>query len=158
MIKCFSDKPILIDKNKKSIFLAGPTLRNAPFSESWRKEACEILEQNGFDGIVYIPEFEVGNNPIDFLNQVEWEREGLMNADIIAFYIPRKLPDLPGFTTNVEFGTYLEKRKEATWLCTPEGSEKNRYLKWLYNKEKPNSIIYTNLDEFMKNIATFFNN
>ena len=77
MIKKFSDSPILLDKNKKSIFLAGPTLRNETFDKSWRKKACEILEQNGFDGIVYIPEFEHGNNPMDFLNQVEQSQRAI---------------------------------------------------------------------------------
>lgn len=48
MIINFSDEPINLD-NKKKIFLAGPTLRNSSFNNSWRKEACEILENIGFD-------------------------------------------------------------------------------------------------------------
>lgn len=67
----FSDMPIKIDKTKKSIFLAGPTLRNDSFNNSWRKIACEILDNLKFDGIVYIPEFSKSENPMDFMNQVE---------------------------------------------------------------------------------------
>lgn len=147
MILNFSDETININKNKKSIFLAGPTLRNSTFDKSWRNEACNILKKLEFEGIVYIPEFKEGQNPFDFMNQVEWEREGLMNADIILFYIPRKLPELPGFTTNVEFGTYLIKRPNNIILCSPLNSEKNKYLEWLYLKEIPNGIIYRELED-----------
>jgi hypothetical protein len=42
-------------EGEKSIFLAGPTPRT-PGIISWRKEACEILEELGFNGIVYVPE------------------------------------------------------------------------------------------------------
>lgn len=143
----FSDMPISINKNTPSIFLAGPTLRNASFDASWRKTACTILEELWFDGTVYIPEFKEGKNPFDFMSQVEWEREGLMNADIILFHIPRKLPELPGFTTNVEFGMYLSKRPNSIILCSPEDAEKNRYLEWLYLKELPDEIIYRDLRE-----------
>ena len=152
MILNFSDMPITINK-ENSIFLAGPTLRNASFRDSWRKEACEILEELGYNGVVYIPEFSNGKNPFDFMNQVKWEREGLVNARKILFYIPRKLPELPGFTANVEFGMYLAKRPESVILCSPEGAEKNRYLELLYLKEKPNSLIYTDLETSLKRIV-----
>lgn len=87
---------------------------------------------------------------MDFLNQVEWERDGLVASDVIVFYIPRKLPELPGFTTNVEYGMYLAKKPEACILCSPEGAEKNRYLEWLYIKEKPNAVIYKTLQDVLK--------
>ena len=50
----YSDEEIL--KGQKSIFLAGPTPRGED-AVSWRKEACNILEKLGFDGIVYVPEY-----------------------------------------------------------------------------------------------------
>lgn len=149
MIKNFSDQNIIINENKRSIFLAGPTLRNSNFENSWRKTACDILEQHNFEGIVYIPEFSKGDNPFDFLSQAEWERGGLMNASKIVFYIPRKLPDLPGFTTNVEFGMYLAKRPNDVLLASPLNSEKNRYLEWLYKKECPEKNIFRNLDDVL---------
>ena len=146
----FSDQPINIDKTRKSIFLAGPTLRDSSFDKSWRKAACNILRQLNFDGIVYVPEFGESENPMDFLNQVDWERDGLVNADVIVFHIPRKLPELPGFTTNVEFGMYLAKRPHAVILCAPENSEKNRYLEWLYKKEKATDDICRTLNEVLE--------
>ena len=147
MIINFSDDPIV--KSSKSIFLAGPTLRNSNFEKSWRKMACDILNKLGFDGVVYVPEFGKSDNPMNFLNQASWEREGLQEASVIIFYIPRKLPELPGFTTNVEFGMWLSKKPNQTLLCCPEGSEKNRYLIWLYKQEKPNSEVFTNLLEIL---------
>lgn len=147
MITNFSNEKVKL--NKKSIFLAGPTLRNSKFQNSWRKEAVDILEKLNFDGTVYIPEFSE-KIAFDYMNQVEWERQALINADIIIFYIPRKLPELPGFTTNVEFGMYLAKKPESVLLCCPEGSQKNEYLKWLYQKEKPDSTIFIELKDILK--------
>ena len=156
MIINFSDEPIV--KNEKSIFLAGPTRRNSNFKNSWRKEACDLLEKMGFNGVVYVPEFKYDNNPMDFLNQAGWERVGLQNAKAIVFYIPRKLPDMPAFTTNVEFGMWLTKKPNETILCCPYGYEKNRYLEWLYLEEKPNSIIYRNLEDILKEAIKINNN
>ena len=126
MIINFSDEPIKTSEH--SIFLAGPTLRNSTFDKSWRKEACEILDKLGFDGVVYVPEFGQSKNPMEFLEQAEWERNGLFNASVIVFYVPRKLPALPGFTTNVEFGMWLVRKPNACLLSCPIGSEKNRSI------------------------------
>ena len=139
----FSDEEVLKD-GRKSIFLAGPTRRNSLFVDSWRKEACDLLEEMGFDGIVYVPE-KASSGAFDYLDQVNWERNALISADIILFHIPRKLPDMPGFTTNVEFGMYLARRTENVELCSPEDAEKNRYLEWLFLEEKPDGIIHREL-------------
>lgn len=146
MRKNFSNEKVLIDKTMPSIFLAGPTLRNNnDFTKSWRYEACELLADKKYDGIVYIPEKD-GIASYDFLDQVEWERKALMNASVILFYIPRKFPELPGFTTNVEFGYYLAKRPDSIVLCCPKDSEKNEYLKWLYKKDISEGEIFNDLN------------
>lgn len=151
MIINFSNEPV--KKNIKSIFLAGPTLRGEPYDNSWRKYACKKLNELGFDGLVYIPEFETGNMKPDLTEQASWEREGLQNATIILFYIPRKFPDLPGFTTNVEFGMWLAKKPKSCELCIPKNAEKINYLKWLWNIELPGKPIYTDLDEALSAIV-----
>lgn len=153
----FSDMPPIKDDN--SIFLAGPTLRNASFQESWRKEACNMLESLGFNGTVYVPEFSVGNNPPNFLEQAWWERECLLNAGCIVFYVNRKFPENPGMTTNVEFGMYLAKRPKCVFLCTPDGYDKNRYLDWLYDTEmKENNIdrkVYKTMRDVLEAAVEF---
>ena len=150
MIINFSDEPANLSKDKKSIFLAGPTVRDSSYELSWRKQACDILNELGFDGIVYVPEFGKSNNPMDFLSQAGWERECLQNADVIIFNLCRNFPDVPGMTTNVEFGMWLTKKPESCLLCSPEGCNKNRYLEWLYGQEKPNDIIYKNLKDVLQ--------
>lgn len=149
MIINFSDQEAMVNNGIEGIFLAGPTMRNSSFKKSWRKDACDFLEKVGYNGIVYVPEHEDDEQSVDFMDQVDWERACLMNAKVIVFYVPRKFPDMPGLTTNVEYGTYIVKRPEAVLLCCPEGSEKNRYLEWLYEKEKGVNNIYRTLEDIL---------
>lgn len=127
MIVNYSDQEII--KGKKSIFLAGPTPRGKDII-SWRNEAIKILEKLGFDGIVYVPEYSSWKPKTDYVDQAMWERVGLSNATIIAFWIPRHLPDMPAFTTNVEFGYWLHTGKVV--YGRPNDAEKIKYLDWLY--------------------------
>lgn len=125
---CFSDQDPVIDSN--SIFLAGPTRRNSKYESSWRKEAVAILKQYGFNGVVYVPEIygdkEFGDEQLD--KQVQWEWICLDTAGIIVFWVPRKLQDMPGFTTNVEFGIYTEKKPNQIVYGHSEDAEKMGYL------------------------------
>lgn len=135
---CFSDKEPILDKN--SIFLAGPTKRNSNFELSWRKKAVEILKECNFNGVIYIPEFQSGKIKEEDLNrQMHWEWKCLDYAGVILFWVPRTIQTMPGFTTNVEFGIYTEKRPNNVVLGYPKYAEKMDYLKILY-KEKTNKI------------------
>lgn len=104
----YSDQPVIT--GKKSIFLAGPTPRGEN-QISWRKEACEILERLNFDGVVYVPEYSTWHPKEDYTDQAMWERMALTEATVIMFWVPRSLPDMAGFTTNVEFGYWLSSKK-----------------------------------------------
>ena len=104
----YSDQAVIT--GQKSIFLAGPNPRTEDV-KTWRLEACKILDESGFDGVVYIPEYSTFKPLENYLNQVEWERKALSNASVIVFWIPRSLPDMPAFTTNVEFGYWLHTGK-----------------------------------------------
>ena len=141
-------------KGDKSIFLAGPTPRSLEV-ETWRKEAIKILEELGFDGIVYVPEREFDDRTFNYDNQVWWEREALHNANTIVFWIPRAIPSMPAFTTNVEFGYWIAKNSEKVIYGRPEKSEKNRYLDWLYEVETGKQPI-NNLTDLLKK-ATIHN-
>ena len=144
MIVNYSDQEVI--KGQKSIFLAGPTPREERV-KTWRKEACEILEKNGFDGVVYVPEYSTFRPLENYLNQVEWEREALSNASIIVFWIPRELKDMPAFTTNVEFGYWIHSGKII--YGRPDNSRKNGYLDWLYEKDT-NKKPYNNIEGLLK--------
>lgn len=144
MIVNYSDQEII--KGKKSIFLAGPTPRGEQ-EHSWRKDACHQLEEPGFDGVVYVPEYSSWKPKEDYVDQAMWERKALAEATIILFWIPRKLPELPAFTTNVEFGYWLPSRKVI--YGRPDNATKIKYLDWLYEldyQKKP----FNNLNELVQ--------
>lgn len=109
---------------KKSIFLAGPTPRSS-LVQSWRPQAVEMLRALGFDGDVYVPEDSSGSPKFDYMDQVDWEEEGLRRADCIVFWIPRVLETMPALVTNDEWGFWKNSGKVV--LGTPEGAAKVRY-------------------------------
>lgn len=125
----YSDQPLTV--SGPSLFLAGPTPRSQSV-KSWRPEAVHILSAWGFSGTVLIPERQDWNVGFDYLDQVEWEFAGLEQANALLFWVPRDLDDLPGFTTNVEFGRYVGSGRMI--YGRPEGRPHNRYLDWLYRK------------------------
>lgn len=140
----YSDQEVI--KNEKSIFLAGPTPRGEN-AKTWRTEACEILKNIGFDGVVYVPEYSTWKPKSDYVDQAMWERIALTEATVIVFWIPRSLPDMPGFTTNVEFGYWLHTGKVI--YGRPNDASKIKYLDWLY-KVDYNSEPIDSLEELLK--------
>lgn len=144
----YSDQPVITEK--KSIFLAGPTPRGEN-QISWRKEACEILERLNFDGVVYVPEYSTWHPKEDYTDQAMWERMALTEATVIMFWVPRSLPDMAGFTTNVEFGYWLSSKKVI--YGRPDYAKKIKYLDWLYEldyNKKPINDLEALLKETIK--------
>ena len=130
----------------KSIFLAGPTIRNGSFEDSWRKEAVRLLEEAGFDGNVFVPESKTGDYRMLAGKEFDapiWEWTALDASDIILFWIPRDLEKLPAFTTNVEFGRYTALVPEKVVLGFPKEAPKNKYLEKLYLKTCNRTPTYT---------------
>lgn len=125
----FADQPLEI--RPPSIFLARPTPRAADVS-SWRPEALDLLRQLEFTGTVLVPERRDWSVKFDYADQVEWEFAGLETCTAIAFWVPRDLLTLPGFTTNVEFGRYVNSGRCV--YGRPPGAPHTRYLDWLFTK------------------------
>ena len=140
----YSDQPVIT--GKKSIFLAGPTPRKEK-DISWRKEACEILEKEGFDGLVYVPEYSTWHPKEDYIDQATWEKMALTEATVIVFWVPRRIPEMSGFTTNVEFGYWLPSKKVI--YGRPNEAQKIKYLDWLYEIDYEKKPI-DNLEELLK--------
>jgi len=121
---------------KKSLFLAGPSLRPGQEKEltSWREGAINILRDKGYDGVIFCPENRdmISNENFDYNEQVKWEDKCLNIADCIVFWIPRDLKNLPAFTTNDEYGYWKGSGKVV--LGCPADAEKTSYQEF-YAKE-----------------------
>lgn len=156
MIVSYSDDKVI--KGSKAIFLAGPTIRKEQQEDwtkpSWRKEALKILDEIGYDGIVYVPEYSSMRDYIDKDEQFEWEWEALHNSDLVVFWVPRRFPDLPAMSTNVEFGFYITQK--PILYGRPVDADKNGYLDKLYNKylmKEP----YKDLKSLLQSAVNFIN-
>jgi hypothetical protein len=113
-----------------SVFLAGPTPRSAAVA-SWRPGAVDLLPElwsarGGGRLVVFVPETAAGGFDGGWDAQVDWEDRYLNACDVIAFWVPRHLVTLPGFTTNVEWGRWEASGKVV--LGAPPGAPKTRYL------------------------------
>jgi hypothetical protein len=111
-----------------SIFLAGPSPRG-DMRYHWRPEALGILESLGFQGQVFVPLREDGTWLGNDVWQIDWELVHLEAASVIAFWVPRDLVHLPGFTTNVEYGLFVRSGKVV--LGCPDTAVKMGYLRHL---------------------------
>lgn len=118
---------------QKSIFLAGPSPREKDQC-SWRPEALDLLASMKFEGAIFVPLTQDGIWLSDHELQVNWVLEKLENSTAIAFWIPRDLVNLPGFTTNVEFGLFADSGKSV--LGYPTGAAKMCYLHHLAERKK----------------------
>jgi hypothetical protein len=94
--------------------------------------ALGLLGRLGFVGVVLVPERPDWAVRFEYLDQVEWEHAGLESGAVVAFWVPRDVATLAGFTTNVEFGRYVG-RKPCVY-GRPDGAPHTRYLDWLYKK------------------------
>jgi hypothetical protein len=112
---------------RPTIFLAGPTVRKGEVS--WRQAALYYLSKEEYDGAVFVPEPAPTSGPIRTWNdetQIQWEEDCLTVAKCIMFWIPRNIKDMPGLTTNVEWGVWQKSGKVV--LGYPYDAEKVNYL------------------------------
>lgn len=117
----------------KAIFLAGPTPRSKR-TASWRPEALRLLEELGYDGVVFVPDPIDGEWKHDYIDQVEWEEQCLHMADCILFWVPRELKKMPAFTTNTEWGVWQNSGKVV--FGAPPNAVKVRYQHYYATKLK----------------------
>jgi len=126
-----------------SVFLAGPTPRRKEVV-SWRPEAIKIFERLNFNGVIYYPEDRFGNDfEFNKNNQIEWEQRCLNISSVILFWIPRDIKSMPGFTTNLEFGRYMDSGKIV--LGVPDSASKMSWIK--YHTKKIGIPIYDSLEK-----------
>ena len=145
------------DRTKNTIFLAGGTSR-IDITNSWRKEAIDILIEQGFEGNVIVPEPRNGffdSTTFDKIVQIKWERKCLAIANIILFWIPRDLNSLPCLTTNIEFGEWFKSNKCV--LGIPNTAERMDYIKFLWQEYYSSEKLFDNLAEQIEYILTKLN-
>lgn len=133
------------------VFLAGPTPRELDV-RSWRPLMIKKLREEGFKGHILIPEKENPEEGYDYDTQVVWEERALNSADLIVFWVPRKLDTMPGFTTNVEFGEWMKSGKVI--LGHPKNAEKMRYM--IHKAEKYKIPYYNTMDEVVSYVIKNF--
>lgn len=158
----------------KSIFLAGPTPRK-PNGESWRPDALRILEEQSYNGVVFIPEPRNKQWLPYYEEQISWEEKCLNVADCIVFWVPRDTTvdnlwkcvldrilcmfsknrectvklKMPAFTTNIEFGAWCNSGKIVLGAPNFESKSHNKYLK--YYADKGLSPTAISLSDTLKN-------
>lgn len=118
------------------LFLAGPAARNNDYAHSWRKEAVDFLTAVGFEGTAIIPMHEQQSQFTDSDEEwdarTEWEWAAMKLADKIIFWVPRKMPDLPALTTNLEFGMCCERYPDKVVLGYPDTAEATQWMRKRY--------------------------
>jgi Nucleoside 2-deoxyribosyltransferase like len=114
-----------------SVFLAGPTHPDP--AKSWRPAMIAALDRQWDHDrgqlTVLTPESRGGQRARRYRDQFEWEVSARRQASAVLFWIPRDVTELPGFTTNVEFGVDVGTGR-AVLGCPPDcpSPERNRYL------------------------------
>lgn len=157
----YSNMPLdslqLVDlKWPKSVMLCGPTSRSIDI-KSWRPDAIEFFEKAGFDGTLLIPEHKTGEI-IDYDEQIEWEHTCLLHAECVMFWIPRNLENMPGYSTNIEFGMCCGIFYDYSMVVygRPVDAPKCRYLDALWKKRSPNWEPAETLEDTVKAVIGCF--
>ncbi len=145
-IVLFSDQELPHDIVKPMIFLAGPTSRTNVYEKSWRKTAVDVFRECGFDGYVCVPEFYYQRQftDDDWDRQTDWEWNLLSRSDCIMFWVPRNMKDMPGLTTNLEFGTYLSSNPGKIILGYPDDAVSMQWMEKRY-RMVTNRASYDNM-------------
>jgi len=137
----------------KTIFLAGPTPRSKDV-RSWRPEAIRLLKESDYDGVIFSPEDRDSEWKGDYIDQVEWEEKCLNMADCILFWLPREIDTMPAFTTNIEWGVWMNSGKVV--FGAPDNAVKVRYQR--YYAEKLKIPIANTLQNTVVNAITMVGN
>ena len=120
----------VVSNKGKTIFLAGPTPRDID-TVSWRGDAVRIFAEMGFDGTLLIPEPRNGTfDNFEYGAQIDWEQEGLEQADTIMFWIPRDMITMPALTTNIEFGFHLASTPSKIIMGYPQDAPRMNYIRY----------------------------
>ena len=147
----------LVEDTKKSstyVFLAGP-IQGAP---NWQNTLPEI------NGVTWIsPRRDKVNGTLeedDFSFQVQWEQKGLAISDIVLFWIPNPIEEIPGRdyaqTTRMELLENLALGKKVI-LGIEEGIHASRYMTFKA-REYGIKKVHNTLEDCLSELREYLNN
>lgn len=129
------------------LFLAGP------YSDhTWRGKVIDALREANICVCVYTPErtdFPTDPDSPEYLEQVDWEREHLADAELVAFWLPGSNPDAYG--SRMELGVAAALDKEMIIGIEP-GFPLVDYIQTYTEQRK----VYMDFEAFIKAIIKFF--
>lgn len=131
------------DRENGIIFLAGPTVRGHQqhLQPSWRFEALELLEKNGFKGTVVVPEFiDQTQSDQHRYDLPVWEMNNMTIADVILFWVPRT-KELIALTTNFELGYWIARDRSKVVYGRPDGAYRTDYLDTIWEYDLQNCYV-----------------
>lgn len=118
-----------------SIFLGGLST-SEPQVNSWRQAALKLLNDKGFDGIVYVPELRCKVAIRELEEQSRWERITIKDSSVVLMMVPPIEP-----ITSFDLGPYVQARKLILVYPTLESTHFEKL------KERVNVPIFNTLDE-----------
>ncbi len=109
-----------------------------------------MLQNHGFKGNVFVPEYEIVDDAVDYGDEhIDWEHKCLKEADLILFWVPRNLKNMHGLTTNIEWGRWESSGKVL--LGYPDHAERMGYMK--YYAKKHQVPIFHDLAEMLEHAS-----
>jgi hypothetical protein len=83
----------------------------------------------GYDGWIFVPEATDRHHwNWSAEDQLHWEQCHLERASVVMFWIPRSKDELPGLTTNLEFGMWIASEPDRVVFGAPVGAWKMKPL------------------------------
>ncbi|GGV70392.1 hypothetical protein GCM10010499_19750 [Streptomyces thermoviolaceus subsp. apingens] len=111
-----------------AVYLCGPTPTD-PEEPSWRPSAVAAL-RTAWKGpgrlTVFLPEPAAGGSYPPYADQIAWEEQTMRRSDVVLFWIPREMNQLPGLVSNIKWGAWYDSGRAV--LGAPPEAERMAYL------------------------------
>ncbi|GAA3358754.1 nucleoside 2-deoxyribosyltransferase domain-containing protein [Saccharopolyspora gregorii] len=115
------------DSWSAAIYLCGPTPVDSAIP-SWRPAAVRELRARWRGAgrlVVFVPE-PVRAYPA-YADQVAWENAMMRRSDVVLFFVPRRMPALPGLVSNIKWGAWHDSGRAV--LGAPADADRMEYLR-----------------------------